>query len=69
MTSPDYQDLEQKLDQLIDLCAGLRNENADIRQHAQSLQTNHDELVGRITSTSKRLAALIDRLEVLERDL
>ena len=69
MTSTNYRDLEQKIDRLIALCAQLREESDTVRQHADAIQSEHDELVDRVAVTSKRLESLIDRLAALERNL
>ena len=69
MTQTSYRDLERKIDRLIALCARLRDENSSIRQHAAVMQSDHDQLAGRVAETSKRLESLIARLAVLESNL
>lgn len=58
----DLKALEEKLTQLIALCAQMRAENLELRQDLAQAQDQSKQLKDNMTLASTRLEALVDRL-------
>lgn len=54
--------LEQKVDQMVAICASLRSENEDLRAHVTSLEAEKAALANKIDVTRERLEGLMARL-------
>ncbi|MCF8199767.1 MAG: hypothetical protein K9J42_13445 [Sulfuritalea sp.] len=54
--------LENKVEQILAVCASLRNENQALRAHAAGLEAERDSLVSKIDVTCRRLEALATQL-------
>ncbi len=54
--------LEQKVEQVIALCAELRTENHRLRDRVVSLEDEKQDLVERMSEARTRLETLLDRL-------
>jgi cell division protein ZapB len=54
--------LEHKVDQILAVCASLRNENQALRAHLASLEAEKAALAQKIDITRERLEALMTRL-------
>ena len=54
--------LEQRIDQLVSVCAGLRTENAALRSRVVGLESEKQALADKIEVTATRLEALMECL-------
>lgn len=54
--------LEHKVEQILAVCASLRNENQALRAHVTGLEAEKDTLAKKIDITRERLEALMTRL-------
>lgn len=54
--------LEQKVDQIVAVCASLRDENQALRAHVAGLEADKLALTKKIDVTRERLEALMTRL-------
>ena len=54
--------LERKVDQMVEICASLRNENQDLRACVASLEAEKSALSKKIDVTRERLEGLMERL-------
>ena len=54
--------IERKVDQMVAICASLRNENQDLRAQVASLEVEKAALAKKIDSTRERLEGLMARL-------
>ena len=54
--------LERKVDQMVAICASLRNENQDLRAQVASLEVEKAALAKKIEVTAERLEGLLERL-------
>ncbi|OHC68258.1 MAG: hypothetical protein A3H93_06855 [Rhodocyclales bacterium RIFCSPLOWO2_02_FULL_63_24] len=54
--------LERKVEQILAVCASLRNENQTLRAHVAGLEAERDTLTKKIDITRERLEALMTRL-------
>ncbi len=60
------QQLEQKVDQLLDDCERLRYENQQLREQQGQLTTERDALLKKTNLARSRIEAMIERLKILE---
>jgi len=54
--------LEQKVEQIIALCAALRVENHRLRDHVDALVAEKQGLAARMTTARERIEGLLDKL-------
>ena len=54
--------IERKVDQMVAICASLRNENQDLRAQVASLEVEKATLAKKIEVTAERLEGLLERL-------
>jgi len=54
--------LEQKVDQIVAVCASLRSENQVLRAHVAGLEAEKAALMKKIDITRERLEALMTRV-------
>ncbi len=54
--------LENKVDQIVAICASLRSENQDLRAHVAALEAEKTALAKKIDTTRVRLEGLMARL-------
>jgi len=54
--------LEQKVDQIVAVCASLRSENQALRAHVAGLEVEKAALMKKIDITRERLEALMTRV-------
>ena len=54
--------LEGKINQLIQLCQRLRNDNHDLRQQVASLQSENRQFSDKITSAKERLEKILSQI-------
>lgn len=67
MDSDDIKQLESRIDQLIQACQRLKNENASLQSERQELDVEHAKLVEKTRIARERIESMIDRLKALER--
>ncbi len=67
MESEQLKQLESRIDDLIDACERLKNENHSLRDDGDSMQSEHDELLEKTLQAKTRIKSMIERLKVLER--
>lgn len=58
----DLDSLEQKIDQVLAWCHSLDMENRALRERVAGLETEKQDLTGRMESARARLEALMDKL-------
>jgi cell division protein ZapB len=54
--------LEQKVEQIVNLCADLRAENHRLRDRVTTLEGENQDLAERMTTARTRLEGLMDKL-------
>lgn len=54
--------LEQKVEQIVNLCADLRAENHRLRDRVSTLEGEKQDLAERMTTARTRLEGLMDKL-------
>lgn len=54
--------LEQKVEQIVNLCADLRAENHRLRDRVSTLEGEKQDLAERMTAARTRLEGLMDKL-------
>jgi|TARA_B110000967_G_C18714928_1_gene474664 cell division protein ZapB len=65
-TENDLQQLEQRIDQLIDTVGSLKNENNNLRQQKEKLVIERSQLLDKTETARTRVEAMIIRLQSLE---
>jgi cell division protein ZapB len=65
--SDDIKQLESRIDQLIEACQRLKNENATLQSQRQELDAEHAKLVEKTRIARERIEQMINRLKALER--
>ena len=65
-TENDLQQLEQRIDQLIDTVGSLKNENSNLRQQKEKLVIERSQLLDKTETARTRVEAMIIRLQSLE---
>ncbi len=65
-TEDDLQQLEQRIDELIDTVGLLKNENTNLRQEKGKLVTERSQLIEKTELARSRVEAMISRLRSLE---
>ena len=66
MPNSQLKALEQKIDELIGLCAALNSENAALKADASSCRQEHQHLVAKSELAKTNVKAIIGRLKALE---
>lgn len=62
----DLRQLEARVEELIDTCATLKNENQSLRQHQGSLMSERAKLIEKTELARSRVEAMINRLKAME---
>jgi cell division protein ZapB len=65
--SEDLRKLETRIDDLINACQRLREENQALKSEQDELGEKHSRLVEKTRIARERIEAMIDRLKALER--
>ena len=68
MPESQFNALEQKIDDLINLCSELNQENVGLKADASSLQSEKQDLASRNQSARSKLEAMLSRLKAMEPD-
>lgn len=68
MATNDLQQLEQKLDQLLEVCQRLQTENTNLRDREHSLLRERSKLIEKNDLARNRVEAMITRLKNLDVD-
>jgi cell division protein ZapB len=68
MSSPDWATLDQKVAELVDLCAVLSRENRALRAQQQNWTTERAKLIEKNELAKSRVESMITRLKALEQD-
>jgi cell division protein ZapB len=63
----ELRNLEGRIDQLIEVCQRLQQENRSLRVQQQDLNTQHTRLMEKTRLARARIEAMIGRLKALER--
>ncbi len=66
-SNEDIKDLEGRIDQLINVCQRLRQENSSLKSENQGLTDEHSRLVEKTRLARSRIEDMIGRLKALER--
>jgi len=66
MDEQGYQQLEQKIDELIKQCDRLHNENISLKHHASNWSVERAKLVEKNELARAKIEAMISRLKSLE---
>lgn len=69
MDNEDIKALEYRIDQLINACHQLRQENQLLRSEHENLNQKHSRLVEKTQVARTRIEAMIGRLKSLERSV
>lgn len=67
MESDDLKQLERRIDQLIEACQRLQNENSLLKTEHGSLQAERVKLLEKTRIARERIESMINRLKALER--
>lgn len=62
----EFQELSDKIDQLADMTAALRRENAQLRQANAALVVDNMGYQRRLAEAGERVAALLDKIPALD---
>ncbi len=65
-TEDDLQQLEQRIDELIDTVGSLKHENTNLRNQKDKLATERSQLIEKTELARNRVEAMISRLRSLE---
>ena len=68
MPDSQFNALEQKIDDLINLCSELNQENVGLKADANALQSEKQELASRNLSARSKLESMLSRLKAMEPD-
>ena len=68
MPDSQFNTLEQKIDDLISLCADLNRENVELKADASSWNQERTQLVQRNELARTKVEAMISRLKAMEQD-
>jgi cell division protein ZapB len=68
MTEHYFNALEQKIDQILDRCAKLEQENMQLRDREQLLKEERAQLAQINEQTQSKIKAMIMRLKALEQN-
>ncbi len=68
MTNSTYSGLEEKVDELIQLCADMKAENQVLRDQTSTLQTERKTLIDKNQMARVRLEKVLRRLKMMEQD-
>ncbi len=68
MAGDEWNSLEQKVDELIELCTVLTKENRALRAQQQNWTTERAKLIEKNELAKSRVEAMITRLKALEND-
>jgi cell division protein ZapB len=68
MTSTEWSALEQKVSEIIELCAVLSRENKALRAQQQNWTTERAKLIEKNELAKSRVESMITRLKALEQD-
>ena len=68
MPDSQFNALEQKIDDLINLCSELNQENVGLKADANALQSEKQELASRNLSARSKLESILSRLKAMEPD-
>lgn len=61
--------LERQVDELIQLCRRLQEENASLRTRQEALMTERGELIEKNEQARSRVEAMLSRLRAMEESL
>ena len=64
---PEAKKLDQRIDELIALCATMRDENRELRGKVQDVTTERDQLKKRNKMTVKKLQSVLSSVRILEK--
>ena len=67
MESDDLKQLESRIDQLIEACQRLQNENQSLKSSQGALQAERVKLLEKTRIARERIESMINRLKALER--
>jgi uncharacterized protein (TIGR02449 family) len=67
--TPEYKDLEDRLDQLIDKYLDLKFDNARLKNKLDTLVQEKEELLEKTSLVQSTLDTMINRLQALEQEL
>jgi len=68
MAGDDWNTLESKIDELIELCSVLTRENRALRAQQQNWTTERAKLIEKNELAKSRVESMITRLKALEQD-
>jgi len=68
MTSTEWSALEQKVSEIIEICAVLSRENKALRAQQQNWTTERAKLIEKNELAKSRVESMITRLKALEQD-
>ena len=68
MPDSQFNALEQKIDDLINLCSELNQENVGLKADANALQAEKQDLASRNLSARSKLESILNRLKAMEPD-
>lgn len=67
METENLKKLERRIDELIEICRQLSQENKELKTGQEHLSAEHADLVQKIQVARTRIEAMIGRLKALER--
>ncbi|MBI3900467.1 MAG: TIGR02449 family protein [Gammaproteobacteria bacterium] len=67
MDNDDLKQLENRIDQLIEACQQLKNENTVLRSEQDNMHAEHARLMEKTRIARERIESMINRLKALER--
>ena len=67
LTKQELKQLESRLNELLDICKRLREENVSLRESQEGLVAERADLVAQTERARSRVEAMISRLKTMER--
>ena len=66
MSEDRFESLNEKVDNLIDLCAEMKRENQLLKADANSLQAQHKQLLEKNKEAKAKLESILVRLKAMD---
>lgn len=68
MANHSYKQLEQKIDELIQLCNQLNNENGSLKNETRDLRGEREALIKKNALACKKVEQVIEKLKLMEQN-
>ncbi len=66
MSEDSFENLSEKVDSLIDICAEMKRENQALKANEGSWQSERKQLMDKNNVAKSKLASILDRLKAMD---